>query len=118
MRLLVVWCLATVLVAWPGRVVAQQSIDGASIAGRVLDPSGAAVPDARVVARQLETNVAIEVVSAVDGRFRLSPLRVGHYALTVSATGFAPATRSFALAAGAAFDIVDRKSTRLNSSHT
>jgi hypothetical protein len=105
MRLFIVWCLATVLVAWPGRVFAQQSIDGASIAGRVLDPSGGVVPNAQVTARHLDTAVATAAVATADGRFRLSPLRVGRYDLTVEATGFVSTTRSFVLTAGAAFDV-------------
>ena len=49
--------LASCVLAWAHAVFAQQSVDYASVSGRVTDPSGAVVAGAQVTARQTETNV-------------------------------------------------------------
>jgi hypothetical protein len=85
--------------------LAQQSIDLASISGRVTDPSGAVVPGAQVVVRHGQTNVTSTAVSDDDGRFRFPYLRVGPYELTVSLEGFEDARRELTLTAGAAFEL-------------
>src|SRR5262245_17188928 len=97
--------LAALVAAWACAAFAQQSIDSATIGGRVSDPSGAVIPGAVVVMRHLETNVATETVTDGEGRFRLPYLRVGPYALNVRQQGFADVTRQLTLTAGAAFDL-------------
>ena len=83
---------------------AQQTVDYASISGRVTDVSGAAVAGAQVEARQIETNLPTTTVSDGSGRFRLPYLRIGPYELVVSEPGFAPVTRRLTLGAGSAFE--------------
>ena len=56
---------------------AQETVNYASLSGRVTDPQGAVVPGAQVVARQTETNIALEATTDGDGRFRFPYLRVG-----------------------------------------
>ena len=85
--------------------IAQQSIDYASISGRVTDASGAVVPGAQVTARHLETNLMITAVTGQQGRFRFPNLRVGHYEITVRQQGFNDAVRALTLAAGSAFEL-------------
>ena len=94
---MVLACAAT---AW-----AQQSIDYASVSGRVTDPSGAVVPGAAVSARHQETNLVATTVTDRDGRFRLPYLRVGPYEVAVRADGFGNAMRPLTLTAGAAFEL-------------
>jgi hypothetical protein len=101
-RLAALVCL--VLAAGPD-AFAQQSIDAASVSGRVLDPSGAVVPGAQVQARHVETNAVATTVTDVSGRFRISALRIGQYELTIRQLGFADAVRQLTLTAGAAFEI-------------
>src|SRR5262245_58861468 len=84
---------------------AQETINFASVAGRVTDPSLAVVPGAVVVARQTETNVAAETTTGTDGRFRFPYLKVGRYEITVRLAGFADATRSLTLTVGGAYDV-------------
>lgn len=84
---------------------AQQSIDLASISGRVTDPSGAVVPGAQVVVRHVQTNVSSTAVTDADGRFRFPYLRIGPYELVVSLDGFEEARRELTLTAGAAFEL-------------
>ena len=42
---------------------AQETINSASVSGRVTDQQGAVVPGAQVAARQTETNVTAEAVT-------------------------------------------------------
>ena len=100
-----VLALAAVLMAASHPAVAQQSIDYASVSGRVLDPSGAVVVGAQVGARQTATNVAAETTSDDEGRFRFPYLRVGLYEIVVRREGFADATKQLTLTAGAAFEL-------------
>ena len=72
---------------------AQETINDASVSGRVTDPSGAAVPGATVMARQTATNVAAESVTDASGRVRFPYLRVGAYEVTVALPGFQTAAR-------------------------
>src|SRR5262245_31746491 len=60
----------------------------ASIAGQVLDSSGSSVPAAKVIARNLETGIASELESSVDGLFNFPALTVGRYEVAVEAAGF------------------------------
>lgn len=87
------------------RLGAQESIQYASIAGRVVDPAGAAVPDAAVVARQVDTNRALATTTDADGRFRIAYLWPGAGEIVVRQPGFAPAVRRVELAAGAALNL-------------
>ncbi|HET9831282.1 MAG TPA: TonB-dependent receptor [Vicinamibacterales bacterium] len=84
---------------------AQETVNSASISGRVIDPQGAVVPGALVVAIQKETNIQAETTTGSDGRFRFPYLRVGRYEVTVHLQGFSAPTRTLTLTAGAAFDI-------------
>jgi hypothetical protein len=84
---------------------AQETINHASVSGRVRDPQGGAVSGAHVIARHTGTNVRSETTTESDGRFRLPYLRVGPYELTVRRDGFADARRSLTLTLGAAFDL-------------
>jgi Carboxypeptidase regulatory-like domain len=101
-RVAVVVCLVSV----PGRpLFAQQSLDYASVSGRVTDPQRAVVAGAHVAARHIDTNVTAETVTDTAGRFRLPHLKVGAYELTVRVPGFAELTRALTLTVGGAFDI-------------
>jgi hypothetical protein len=105
MRSLRTLLLASVALAWASGVVAQQSIEYASVSGRVTDVSGAVVAGAEVTARQTATGVVATTAADRAGRFRFPYLRVGAYAITVHQTGFAEAVRKLTLTAGAAFEL-------------
>jgi carboxypeptidase family protein len=94
-----------VLGAGTGALQAQESINTATLSGRVTDPSGAVVQGALVSARQTETNLASSTKTDADGRFRFSYLRVGPYQIKVERQGFAGAVRSVTLTVGSAFDL-------------
>jgi len=84
---------------------AQETINFGSVSGRVIDEQGAVVSEARVVARQLDTNQAAEQLSDGAGRFRFPYLRVGRYEIVVSRPGFADATRAVTISIGSAFEL-------------
>ena len=84
---------------------AQETINSASVSGRVVDPQGAVVPGATVTARQLQTNVAAETATDEDGRFRFPYLKIGRYVITVHLEGFRDATQQLTLTVGSAFDL-------------
>ncbi len=65
-----------------------------SIAGSIVDGTGAAVPNAKIIARNPETGVAIETKSTGEGNYKLSELPAGVYTLTVTAGGFKTAERT------------------------
>src|SRR5580698_2474020 len=60
----------------------------ATVNGSVTDPSGAAVPDARVTVVNQDTNVASSKNTNADGTFTIINLLPGNYTLTASKAGF------------------------------
>lgn len=97
--------LAALSAAWAQLGFAQQSIDSASVSGRVVDGTGAVVPGAQVTIRHVETNLGATTLTDGLGRFRSSYLRLGPTEITIVKTGFAPLTRALTLTAGSAFDL-------------
>ena len=86
-------------------VSAQQSVDLASVSGRVTDQSGAVVAGAQITVRHTQTNVTNTAVSDREGRFRFPYLRIGPYEIVVRQQGFQDASRQLRLMAGAAFEL-------------
>ena len=84
---------------------AQETVNYASLSGRVTDSQGAVVPGALVTARQTETNLTAEAATDQEGRFRFPYLRVGRYDVRIHMDGFADVTRTLALTVGSAFDL-------------
>lgn len=80
------------LAAWMCISIAvAQTVTGA-ITGEVTDPSGAVVPNALVVAHNTDTGVDSPTKSNASGFYRIEFLPIGHYTVTVTATGFNTAT--------------------------
>jgi hypothetical protein len=86
-------------------VLAQESVNYASVSGRVTDPSGAIVSGAHVKARQIETNLTSDATTDAEGRFRFPYLRVGQFEIKVHQEGFAEWTRTMTATVGAAFEL-------------
>ena len=91
------------LALFSGSAAAQEAISYGSVSGQVTDTTGGVISGADVVARQTNTNVVASTTTDGEGRFRFPYLRVGPYAITVTAKGLAPATRKLNLGVGAAF---------------
>lgn len=83
----------------------QESVNYASISGRVTDPSSALVEGAQITARQADTNLTSTAVTDNEGRFRFPYLRVGQYEIKVHKEGFAQWTRTLTVSVGAAFEL-------------
>ncbi len=66
---------------------AQTAVDGA-IGGTVADASGAVVPGATIVARDLATNAVQTAQADASGYFRIIHLQPGLYSVTIKAKGF------------------------------
>src|SRR5438034_8629699 len=108
--------------------------DKSTIRGTVTDPSKAVVPGVEITLTEVETNVAVRtVLSDANGNFEIPDLKPGLYRLKADLAGFkaflADAVRldgvqtrriDVTLEVGTMAETVtvDRKSTRLNSSHT
>ncbi len=67
--------------------VAAQSDRGA-ITGKVKDPTGAVVANAKVTAVNVETNEAREVTTTDEGSFTIPQLQAAIYRLRAEAPGF------------------------------
>lgn len=94
-------------IALVGAMIAlsQETMNHASVGGRVTDPSGAVIQGAAVTARQIETNQSSTAATDREGRFRFPYLRVGPYEVTVRQAGFTDVVRSVTLTIGGAFDL-------------
>ena len=84
---------------------AQQTINYASISGRVTDQTGAVLEGASVIARQLETKISKTTETDSDGRFRFPYLQIGDYEIVLQKRGFAEVKRPMLLAVGAAYEL-------------
>ena len=84
---------------------AQESINFASLSGRVADASGAVIAGARVNARQVDTNLRSTALTDQEGRFRFPFLRLGLYEVMFQKDGFQQSQRRLQLTVGSAFEL-------------
>src|SRR5690349_950643 len=70
-----------------------------AITGTVSDPSGAAVPNAKVTATETGTTFERSITADASGRYTIPSLRPTSYTLTVGATGFRKFAQDFQLQA-------------------
>jgi Carboxypeptidase regulatory-like domain len=64
------------------------SVNGGSISGSVMDPSGAAVPAAQVKVTATDTGVVKGVTTDPSGLYSVGPLNPGNYDVDIVASGF------------------------------
>ncbi len=74
--------LLTMVNAW------AQSGTSSALAGSILDPSGAVIPNAQVKATDVNTGSVREVQTNPEGRFLFSQVNPGTYRMEVHAQGF------------------------------
>ena len=79
--------LAVAVLALVAGVLSAQEYR-ATLLGTVVDPSGAAVPLAKVTAINTETGVSSATQSGADGDYVIPFLVPGHYSLRVEKPGF------------------------------
>src|SRR5204863_4950599 len=75
-------------------VSASSQVQNGEITGTVADPSGAVVPDAKIVLQNLSTRYEIQTQTNSAGIYTAKELTVGLYKLTLEAAGFKTATSS------------------------
>ena len=75
----------------PGGTPARaQTTTSGDVAGTITDPSGAAIPGAKVTLTSNATGNVISTDSNASGDYRFSLLMPGSYVVSATATGFAP----------------------------
>jgi hypothetical protein len=80
--------------------------DAVTVAGSVLDPSGAAIAAAQVTLTVTEGTPSRTATSGIDGRFTFVAVAPGTYAVSVQAQGFAPfTTRPFTVTSRSRFTV-------------
>ena len=85
MRVLLV-CLA--IVSCHSAAMSQAQSNAADLQGVVLDPKGAVVPGASVIARNTATNSSRDATTNDDGFYKIVNLSPGEYEVTVKAQGY------------------------------
>jgi hypothetical protein len=79
------------LLAQPRYLFGQ--VDAGVIDGVVQDTSGAAVPNAHVTLVNTDQGITLESTTGGSGEYVFSPVRIGHYTVTVTAPGFSTTTQ-------------------------
>ena len=92
----------------PAATVSAQEIRG-SLLGRIIDPSGASIPGAKVIIVNQATNLVVEVMTNIEGNYVAAFLAPGEYTLSVEKQGFNKATRG---------DVIVRTQDRLTFDFT
>lgn len=85
-----------------GRHAAAQTQISGAIAGTITDPSGAAIPGAKITITDTGTGVTKTVKSGAAGDFSVGLLQPGQYTVQVAAPGFRTTQQSVAVAVGQA----------------
>jgi len=76
-------------------LLASAGLSAATIGGSLYDPSGAAVPNAKALLYDPDTNTKFETSTSADGKFTFEALPAGQYILRVQSPGFATLFREF-----------------------
>jgi len=74
--------------------IAPAQTNQGQIAGNVLDPSGAVVPNAAITAKGEETGSVFTTTSSGAGNYRFPSIQLGHYTITATAPGFKSAVNT------------------------
>src|SRR5437762_5573928 len=84
------WIALTICLS-VGLALGQQA---AELVGKVLDQSGAVIPNASVEATNESTGITRQVLTNALGEYRLAPLAPGAYNVKVMAQGFRTTVQS------------------------
>jgi hypothetical protein len=85
--------LALLFALWAAPGLFAQA-DTGSIQGTIKDESGAVIPSAKVTLTNEGTSLAITMTAGGDGSYKFSPVKIGTYAVSAEAPGFARAVQS------------------------
>jgi hypothetical protein len=70
----------------PAKMASQ--VDTGSVTGAVRDPSGAAIPGAKMTLTNKDTGITAATTTASEGQYTFSSVKVGHYSISATAPGF------------------------------
>lgn len=79
--------LPALLLIFPPKISAQSTTTGA-ITGRVIDPSRAVIPGAKVTLKNLGTGATLTAVTGANGNYHFALLDPGNYTVAATASGF------------------------------
>ncbi|MGA3035595.1 MAG: carboxypeptidase-like regulatory domain-containing protein, partial [Terracidiphilus sp.] len=85
--------LATLVFLFTPARIAYSQVEEGSITGQVTDTTGAVVANALVTLVNVEQGIKLETHSDAGGSYTFSPVRIGHYTVSVTAQGFATTTQ-------------------------
>ena len=83
-------CFFTLLAA---SQCAFAQVDEGTITGTIQDTTGAVVPNAQVTLVNTDQGITLQTKTNNGGVYIFSPVRIGHYKVTVTAKGFAKTTQ-------------------------
>ena len=72
---------------------ALAQVDQGAVTGTVTDPTGAVVPNAQVTLTNTDNGLTLTTTTNSGGEYTFSPVRIGHYSLSVTSAGFATMTQ-------------------------
>jgi hypothetical protein len=72
---------------------AYAQVDEGAINGTVQDSSGAVIPNAQVTLTNTDQGLVLTGQSNAAGEYTFSPVRIGHYKVSVTAAGFSTTTQ-------------------------
>jgi Carboxypeptidase regulatory-like domain/TonB dependent receptor len=88
LRVFGLFCLGACLSVLVSPYSRAQSITSGDVTGTVTDPTGAAVPNAKITLTNTNTNVSQNASTSIQGTYRFAFVAPGTYSVTVNATGF------------------------------
>ncbi len=95
-----------VLLLFSAAIAVSQSTFRGGLAGIISDPSGAAIPGAKIEATSVATGIVYNSVSSAAGDYSISDLPLGDYNVKVSFPGFKTTeVRLVRISAGAVFSL-------------
>lgn len=89
MRFLRTWVLPMLAVFLLfGNTNLWSQVDQGAITGAVHDTTGAVIPNAAVTLTNVDTGLVLKTKTDANGVYTFSPIKIGHYTITATATGF------------------------------
>jgi hypothetical protein len=95
------WLVAAAFWVICGAATVWAQNEAGQLAGKVMDPQGAAIPNAQIRIKSTDTGIVRETTADNDGFYLVTSLQPGVYEVTVTATGFAPRTQRVRVTIGA-----------------
>jgi hypothetical protein len=101
MRLYIRFLVIIVLLAGTLKTLSAQTITTGEVVGTVTDPTGAAVPDAKVTLKSTEKGTESDTKTSSTGAYHFFLVSPGRYTVLVSAPNFQTVSRTLEVALGA-----------------